>query len=112
MSRRPAIEAALAAWRDAERRLATATDGNAEALKAAVARHREEFHRLSGDHMADQIDRLRAAEQRRMNAVPSSPPFHAAAQEEKALAAEIWEEARASDEETPQPARSEPTSPG
>ena len=104
MSRRPAIEAALAAWREAERLLAEAPEGREDGLKAQVDLRREQFQELSAAHMAEQIDRLKAAEQRRSASVPSTQPFHDAAREEKALAAEIWDEARLSDEETPKSA--------
>jgi hypothetical protein len=95
------IEAALAAWRDAERRLAESADGHDEELRAEVARHRERFHTLSGTYMAGRIELLKDAEQRRRKSVASTPAFHDAAREEKELAAEIWDEARRSDEETP-----------
>ena len=98
---RTEIEDALAAWRDAARRLDNAVDGDREALSAEVERHRDHFHRLSARHMMDRIDALHDAEARRMAAVPSTDPFHEAARDEKAIAAEIWESARMSDEETP-----------
>jgi hypothetical protein len=104
MSNRQEIEAALAAWRDAERRLAGSTDGHNEELRAEVTHHRERFHQLSGDYMRVRIDELKVTEQRRLLARASSDEFHEAAQREKALAAEIWDEARRSDEETPGPA--------
>ncbi|HUP83297.1 MAG TPA: hypothetical protein VM284_03805 [Candidatus Limnocylindria bacterium] len=100
------IEEALAAWREAERRFQSATDGDREALQAAVVRHRDDFQRLSAAHMANRIDALHEAENRRRLATPSTPPFHAAAKDEKAIAAEIWDSARMSDEDTPKTRKS------
>jgi class 3 adenylate cyclase len=100
-SRRADIEAALTAWREAERRLGEGPDGDREALEHEVERHRGEFQRLSAEHMMAMIDRLKEAEQRRKTAVPSTEPFHEAAQDERAIAAEIWDSARQSDEDTP-----------
>jgi hypothetical protein len=96
------IEEALAAWRAAERRLSEAADGDGAHWAAEAERWRTEFHRLSGDHMMDRIDALHEAEGRRRAATPSTEPFHAAAKDEKAIAAEIWETARQSDEDTPE----------
>jgi hypothetical protein len=100
-NRRQAIEAALAGWREAERKLAGAK-GDTEAIQADIERHRSKFHQLSGEHMAERIDALKDAEQRRLTALPSTHPFHQAAQDEKLIANEIWENARESDEDTPQ----------
>jgi hypothetical protein len=102
MSRIHAIEASLAAWRDAERRLAEAVDGEAEVLTREVALHRDEFQRLSAEHMVTWIGKLHEAEGRRAHATPSTPPFHEAARDTQEIAAEIWESARRSDEDTPQ----------
>lgn len=117
MTRRQAIEASLAAWRDADRRLADAVDGDREAIAREVELHRTEFHQLSADHMADQIDRLTDAESRRSNSTPSTVPFHEAARQTQEIASEIWESARESDEDTPQTAENHrrtpaPSSPG
>ena len=101
MARRAAIEAALAAWRAAERRLAAATDGDADQLRDEVARHRDEFQRLSADHMVEWIAKLHEAEGRRANSTPSTLPFHVAARDTQEIASEIWEAARSSDEDTP-----------
>ena len=48
MERRHSVEAALAAWRDAERRLSRATDGDTEGLDREVKVHRDEYQRLCG----------------------------------------------------------------
>ena len=58
MTRREAIETSLAAWRDAERRLTSAVDGDREAIALEVERHRTEFQQLSADHMVDRIGKL------------------------------------------------------
>lgn len=100
-NRRKRIEAALAGWRKAERKLVGA-NGNSDAIKAEIKRHRDAFQRLSADHMLERIDALRDAEERRLSATPSTHPFHRAAQDEKEIADEIWESARESDEDTPQ----------
>ena len=101
MARREAIEAALSAWRDAERRLALAVDGETEALTHEVESNRGEFHRLSAEHMIEWIAKLHEAEGRRSRATPSTPRFHEAARDTQEIAAEIWEAARESDEDTP-----------
>ncbi|MDQ6794313.1 MAG: hypothetical protein M3067_05775 [Chloroflexota bacterium] len=111
MARREAIEAALAAWRAAERRLAEAVDGEAERLASEVKIHRDQFQALSADHMIESIDRLREAERRRSFATPSTPRFHEAARDEQEIASEIWEAARKSDEDTPQTAANRRTTP-
>jgi hypothetical protein len=95
------IEDALAAWRDAERRLGNAVDGDREALQAEVERHRDTFQRLSVAYMEERIDALHEAEARRRSAAPSTDPFHEAARDEKEIAADIFETARVSDEQTP-----------
>jgi hypothetical protein len=101
INRRQAIEAALASWRAAERKLVGA-NGDTEAVRAEIGRHRDEFQRLSAEHMVDRIDALKDAEHRRATAIPSTHRFHQAAQDEKVIAGEIWESARKSDEDTPQ----------
>ena len=102
MARRQAVEAALASWREAERHQAAATDGAAEALARDVDHHRDEFQRLSAEHMVEWMAKLHEAEDRRAHATPSTPSFHEAARDTQEIAAEIWESARSSDEDTPQ----------
>lgn len=102
MSRREAIEAALASWRDAERRLAVAVDGDRAAIERQVDRYRSDFQQLSADHMVERIGSLREAENRRANATPSTLPFHEAARDTQEIASDIWEAARSSDEDTPE----------
>lgn len=101
ISRRQEVEEALSAWRAAERKLPGA-NGDTRAIEAEIARHRDEYQRLSTSHMTDRLDDLVDAENRRAAATPSTHPFHQAAQDEQAIAAEIWEYARVSDEDTPQ----------
>jgi hypothetical protein len=98
---RQEIEEALALWREAERRRDSATDGHRAELDAEIAQHRERFQHLTSRYMIERIDALKEAEGRRASAVPSTDPFHEAAREEKAIAEEIWDAARVSDEETP-----------
>jgi len=102
MTQREAIESALQAWRNAERRLEQAVDGNAEALVGEVKIHRDEFQRLAAEHMVEWMAKLHEAEDRRAHATPSTPSFHEAARDTQEIAAEIWESARSSDEDTPQ----------
>jgi hypothetical protein len=102
VARRESIEGALRAWRDAERRLAAGEDGDVETLKSDVVRYRDEFQRLSAEHMVEWIAKLHEAEARRADAIPSTPSFHIAARDTQEIAAEIWEAARSSDEDTPE----------
>ena len=111
MSRREAIETALAAWREAERRLANAVDGDRGRLTEEVATHRNAFQQLSADHMVERIDSLREAEGRRANSTPSTLPFHQAARDTQEIASDIWEAARESDEDTPQTEANHRTTP-
>jgi hypothetical protein len=64
MARREAIETALTECRDAERRLAGALDGGAEAASRDVKLHRDEFQALSSAHMAEWMGKLAEAEWR------------------------------------------------
>lgn len=102
MARREAIEAALAAWRKAERRQARAVDGERAAYTREVEIHRAEFQRLSAEHMIEWIAKLQEAESRRAHSTPSTLPFHEAARDTQEIASEIWEAARSSDEDTPE----------
>lgn len=111
MARRQAIEAALASWRDAERRLAESVGGANEALDHDAATHRDEFQRLSAEHMVEWIAKLHEAEDRRAMATPSTLPFHVAARDTQDIAAEIWEAARSSDEDTPETEANRRTTP-
>lgn len=101
INHRQAVEAALAGWREAERKLAGAA-GDPSEIETEINRYRDEYQRLSSEHMIGQIDALQEAEGRRSSATPSTEPFHQAAQDERSIAADIWEHARESDEDTPQ----------
>jgi hypothetical protein len=101
VGQRDIIGVALAAWRDAERRQARASGAEAAALTLEVEHQRDEYQRLSTAHMVDSLARLDEAEDRRANATPSTVPFHEAARDTQEIAAEIWESARSSDEDTP-----------
>lgn len=99
---RTEIEAALEEWRAAQRRLEHATNGDRDALEAAVDAAREKFQQLSADHMLERIDALQDAEERRQQATASTPEYHEAAREETVIAADIWDAARRNDEDTPE----------
>ena len=108
---RESIEAALSSWRTAERRLADATTDNSDELTREVVRCRDVFQRLSAEHMIEWIAKLNDAESRRSHATPSTLPFHLAARDTQEIAAEIWEAARSSDEDTPETAANRRTTP-
>jgi hypothetical protein len=55
MTRRQGIEAALAAWRDAERRL-TGHVGDPDAVRREIARHRDEFQRRCAQEVIVPMD--------------------------------------------------------
>ena len=101
MAQRESIEAALSSWRAAERQLAHVTNGDTLNLQGEVVRCRDAFQRLSAEHMIEWIVKLHEAEDRRSHATPSTLPFHVAARDTQEIAAEIWEAARSSDEDTP-----------
>ncbi len=111
MERRRSVEAALAAWRDAERRLSRAIDGDTEGLSREVNEYRDEYQRLSAANMNEHLARLDEAEGRRANATPSTVPFHEAARDTQEIAAAIWEAARSSDEDTPKTDLNQRTTP-
>jgi hypothetical protein len=111
MDRRHSVEAALAAWRDAERRLSRATDGDTDGLDREVKLHRDEYQRLCVANMNKWMARLDEAEGRRASATPSTKPFHEAARDTQEIAAQIWEAARSSDEDTPKTDLNQRTTP-
>jgi hypothetical protein len=71
MAQASAIEAALAAWREADRRLAGAVGAEAERPRADVIRHRDVYQRLAAESMADWLQRRVETEQR-LSLLPSS----------------------------------------
>ena len=111
MERRQRVEAALAAWRDAERRLSRAVDDDSEGLTREVTVLRDEYQRLATGNMNTWMAKLDDAEARRAQATPSTLPFHEAARDTQEIAAEIWEAARSSDEDTPETALNRRTTP-
>jgi hypothetical protein len=101
MAKREDIENALQAWRDAERRLDDADGMSRDQLESEVARTRGAYQQLAADHMAEQLDKLKAAERERAESQPSTPPYHEAAKEEADIASEIWSDAVDMDRRTP-----------
>ena len=100
VSRRELLQEALREWRRAERELFQSGDGD-DRLEANVARLRDEYQRLYTAGMVENIDRLHEADARRSRAVPSTPEFHAATRDTEDIAADIWEQARRGDRDTP-----------
>ena len=100
MSRREILQEALRLWRDAERELFESGDGD-DRLEANVARLRTEYQRLYSEGMVENMERLHEADTRRSRAVPSTPAFHAATRDTEDIAADIWEQARRGDRDTP-----------
>jgi hypothetical protein len=99
VSRRDALQEALRTWRAADRDLEASGDGPVR--EANVARLRDEYNRLYTEGMVENLARLHAAEDRRSRSVPSTPAFHAATQDTEIVAADIWEQARRGDRDTP-----------
>ncbi len=102
MEHRRSVESSLAAWRDAERRLSQASGHDIEGRTREVTVHRDEYQRMSAANMNEWMARLDEAEGRRANSTPSTRPFHEAARDTQEIAAQIWEAARSSDEDTPE----------
>lgn len=100
VSRREALQESLRLWREAERELVASGDGR-EDLEANVARLRDDYQRLYTENMVENIDRLHAADERRSSSIPSTPEFHAATRDTETIAADIWEQARRGDRDTP-----------
>lgn len=100
VSRRETLQEALGLWRTAERDLIASGDGR-EDLQLNVVRLRDDYQRLYSENMVENMDRLRAADDRRARAVPSTPAFHHATQDTETIAADIWEQARRGDRDTP-----------
>ena len=75
MSRTQAIEAVLADWRDADRRLTGAVDGEADGLMGDVVRHRGDYQRLAAESMDDWVRSRDEAERRNSHLLPSTGPF-------------------------------------
>jgi hypothetical protein len=71
------------------------------ARRAETSGDKREFQVLSTEHLIERLDALSEAERRRASSPPSTDPFHEAARDAKRIAAEIWDYARASDEDIP-----------
>ena len=99
VSRRESLQEALAAWRTAEHDLQASGDGAER--EADVVRLRDEYQRIYSANMTDNLSRLHEAEDRRAMATPSTPDFHLATQDTEEVAADIWEQARRGDRDTP-----------
>lgn len=100
VSRREALQEALRLWRSAERELAESGDGRDD-LEANVARLRDGYQRLYTENMVENLERLHEADARRSSSTPSTPDFHTATQDTEIVAADIWEQARRGDRDTP-----------
>ena len=100
VSRREALQESLRLWRAAERELVESGDGN-DVLETNVARLRDEYQRLYSEGMDENMTLLHEADLRRSRATPSTVDFHAATRDTEAIAAEIWEQARRGDRDTP-----------
>jgi hypothetical protein len=94
------IEAALAAWRAAERRVAEADGNLTPGLIQELADARATYQEIATAHITERIDALHDAERRRSAAEPYSDPFHEAAAHQKAIADQIWSEAAQIDRAT------------
>jgi hypothetical protein len=100
VSRRESLHEALRVWRAAERELVASGDGNVD-LEAKVFRLRDAYQHLYTEHMVENLDRLRDADDRRSASTPSTPDFHRATQDTEDAAADIWEQARRGDRDSP-----------
>jgi len=97
---REVLAEALRLWRAAERELVESGDGD-DRLEASVAHLRGDYQRLYTDGMVENIQRLHEADARRSHATPSTPDFHAATRDTEEIAADIWEQARRGDRDSP-----------
>ena len=100
VNRRETLQEALRLWRTAERELMERGDGRDD-LEANVARLRGDYQRLYTEGMVENMDRLQEADERRSRATPSTRDFHEATRDTEDIAADIWEQARRGDRDTP-----------
>jgi hypothetical protein len=107
VSRRETLAEALRQWRSAERELFESGDGH-NGLEANVTRLRDAYQRTYTEGMVDNMERLHDADDRRARATPSTAEFHAATRDTEEIAADIWEQARRGDRDSP-PTRVEAT---
>ena len=103
VNRRESLAEALRLWRAAERELIERGDGREDRddLHAEVRRLREAYQRCYSEGMVENIDRLHEADDRRSRATPSTADFHAATRDTEEIAADIWEQARRGDRDSP-----------
>ena len=101
MAGRQEIEAALSAWREAQRRVDEADGHHTDEMEREVEATRTAYQQVAADQMAERLDDLKEVESRRAAATPSSEPYHGAAREEQSIATEIWREAREMDTSSP-----------
>lgn len=100
VSRRETLQKALSRWFTAERELFE-SGGGREDLEAKVAGLRNDYQQLYTVGMVENLGRLHEAEARRYRSTPSTPEFHAATQDTEDAAADIWEQARRGDRDSP-----------
>ena len=100
VNRRESLQEALRLWRSAERELFESGDGR-HSLEANVARLRDAYQRIYTAGMVDSMERLHDADDRRARATPSTPEFHEATRDTEEIAADIWEQARRGDGDSP-----------
>jgi hypothetical protein len=100
VTRRETLSEALRVWRTAERELFESADGR-HGLEANVATLRNAYQRIYTEGMVDNMERLHDADDRRARATPSTPEFHAATRDTEEIAADIWEQARRGDRDSP-----------
>jgi hypothetical protein len=82
------IEAALDAWRAAERRVEEANGNRTPAMLQELAEAKQQYQELASAHVTEQLDALHDSEQRRGGAVPSSRSLREATVSEEAHAKE------------------------
>jgi len=102
VGRRELLAEALRNWRDAERALGDAQDGARVGMESDVVRYRSSYQLIYTQNMVDNMARLHDADDRRARARPSTHAFHAATQDTEEIAADIWEQARRGDLDSPQ----------
>jgi hypothetical protein len=99
VSRRESLQEALRAWRAAERDVQS-SDADSVGV-GLVATLRDEYQRIYSANMVEMMGLLREADERRSRSTPSTPAFHSATQDTEVIAADIWEQARRGDRDTP-----------
>ena len=100
VNRRETLAEALRLWRSAERELFESGDGH-HGLESNVAKLRDAYQRIYTEGMVDNIERLHDADDRRARATPSTAEFDAATRDTEEIAADIWEQGRRGDRDSP-----------